>query len=43
MARAMIVSAGAAANEYLSARLAELGYLRPVIVPSGTEDRKSVV
>ena len=33
MARAMIVSAGASSNEYLSARLTELGYVRPVIVP----------
>ena len=43
MARAMIVSAGAAANEYLSARLAELGYRRPVIVPSGTEARRRML
>ncbi len=43
MARAMIVSAGAAANEYLSARLGELGYLRPVIVPSGTEARRRML
>ena len=40
MARAMIVSAGASSNEYLSARLTELGYVRPVIVPSGTEARR---
>ena len=43
MARAMIVSAGAAANEYLAARLAELGYRRPVIVPSGTEARRRML
>ena len=43
MARAMIVSAGATANEYLAARLAELGYRRPVIVPSGTEARRRML
>ncbi len=43
MGRAMIVSAGASANEYLSARLTELGYLRPVIVPSGTEARRRML
>lgn len=43
MARAMIVSAGAAANEYLAARLAELGYRRPVIVPSGAEARRRML
>lgn len=40
MGRAMIVSAGSTANEYLAARLAELGYLRPVILPSGAEARR---
>lgn len=40
MGRAMIVSAGASSNEYLSARLAELGYTRTVIVPSGAEARR---
>lgn len=35
MGRALIVSAGASSNEYLCARLTELGYTRPLIVPSG--------
>ena len=43
MARAMIVSAGTSSNEYLSARLTELGYVRPVIVPSGTEARRRML
>ena len=43
MARAMIVSAGASSSEYLSARLTELGYVRPVIVPSGTEARRRML
>lgn len=43
MGRAMIVSAGASSNEYLSARLAELGYTRPVIVPSGAEARRRML
>ena len=34
MGRALIVSAGASSNEYISARLTELGYARPLIVPS---------
>ena len=34
MGRALIVSAGASSNEYISARLTELGYARPIIVPS---------
>lgn len=42
MGRALIVSAGASSNEYLSARLAELGYARPVIVPSGAEARRRI-
>ena len=33
MGRALIVSAGASSNEYISARLAELGYTRPTIIP----------
>lgn len=37
MGRALIVSAGASSNEYISARLAELGYTRPTIIPSGAE------
>lgn len=42
MGRALIVSAGASSNEYLSARLAELGYARPLIVPSGAEARRRI-
>lgn len=40
MGRALIVSAGASSNEYISARLTEMGYSRPVIVPSGAEARR---
>ncbi len=40
MGRALIVSAGASSNEYIAARLSELGYTRPVIVPSGAEARR---
>lgn len=40
MGRALIVSAGASANTYLSSHLAELGYVRPVIVPSAAEARR---
>ena len=40
MGRALIVSAGASSNEYISARLAELGYTRPAIIPSGAEARR---
>lgn len=43
MGRALIVSAGASSNEYLSARLADLGYARPLIVPSGAEARRRMV
>lgn len=43
MGRALIVSAGTSANEYLSARLSELGYSRPVIVPSGAEARRRML
>jgi response regulator NasT len=39
----MIVSAGTSANEYLAARLAELGYARPVIVPSAAEARRRMM
>ena len=35
MGRALIVSAGASSNEYIAARLTEMGYSRPVIIPSG--------
>ena len=35
MGRALIVSAGASSNEYIAARLAEMGYARPVIVQAG--------
>lgn len=40
MGRALIVSAGSTANEYLSQHLAALGYVRPSIVPSGAEARR---
>lgn len=43
MGRALIVSAGASSNEYISARLAELGYTRPLIVPSGAEARRRML
>ena len=40
MGRALIVSAGANSNEYIAARLSEMGYRRPVIIPSGAEARR---
>lgn len=40
MGRALIVSAGANSNEYIAARLFEMGYSRPVIIPSGAEARR---
>jgi AmiR/NasT family two-component response regulator len=40
MGRALIVSAGQSANEYLSGHLAAMGYARPLIVPSGAEARR---
>ena len=40
MGRALIVSAGASSNEYIAARLTEMGYSRPVIIPSGAEARR---
>ena len=43
MGRALIVSAGASSNEYLCARLTELGYARPLIVPSGAEARRRML
>lgn len=43
MGRALIVSAGASSNEYLSARLTESGYPRPLIVPSGAEARRRML
>lgn len=43
MGRALIVSAGANSNEYLCARLTELGYTRPLIVPSGAEARRRML
>jgi len=43
MGRALIVSAGASSNEYISGRLAELGYSRPLIVPSGAEARRRML
>lgn len=43
MGRALIVSAGASSNEYISARLTELGYARPIIVPSAAEARRRML
>ena len=43
MGRALIVSAGANSNEYISARLAEQGYPRPLTVPSGAEARRRIL
>lgn len=43
MGRALIVSAGASSNEYLSARLTESGYPRSLIVPSGAEARRRML
>lgn len=40
MAAALIISAGSNANEYLAKHVAELGYPRPTIVPSGGEARR---
>ncbi len=40
MAQALIVSAGNNANEYLARHMAELGYARPLMVPSGSEARR---
>jgi DNA-binding response OmpR family regulator len=40
MGRALIVSAGANSNEYIAARLSEMGYSLPVIIPSGAEARR---
>ena len=40
MAKALIVSAGNNANEYLARHIAELGYTRPTIVASGGEARR---
>ena len=37
MAKALIVSAGNNANEYLARHIGELGYTRPTIVASGGE------
>ena len=42
MGLALIVSAGANANEYLARHIAELGYTRPVIVASGGEARRQM-
>ncbi|MGN0976099.1 MAG: ANTAR domain-containing response regulator [Gemmiger sp.] len=42
MSLALIVSAGANANEYLANHIAELGYNRPVIVASGGEARRQL-
>ena len=35
MGRALIVSAGASSNEYIAARLTEMGYSRPEPKPGG--------
>ena len=43
MGRSLIVSAGASSNEYISARLTELGYARPIIVPSAAEARRRML
>ena len=43
MGRALIVSAGASSNEYISARLTEMGYTRPLIIPSGAEARRRML
>ncbi len=43
MGRALIVSAGASSNEYISARLTELGYTRPHHRPSGAEARRRML
>ena len=40
MAKALIVSAGNNANEYLARHIGELGYTRPTIVASGGEARR---
>lgn len=42
MGLALIVSAGANANEYLAKHVQELGYTRPVIVASGGEARRKL-
>ncbi len=42
MAKALIVSAGNNANEYLARHIGELGYTRPTIVASGGEARRRV-
>ncbi len=43
MGRALIVSAGTTSNEYIASHLAELGYTRPLIVPSGAEARRRML
>ena len=43
MAKALIVSAGNNANEYLARHIGELGYTRPTIVASGGEARRRMV
>ena len=42
MAKALIVSAGNNANEYLAKHIAELGYTRPAMVASGGEARRQM-
>lgn len=42
MPKALIVSAGNNANEYLAKHMAELGYTRPVMAASGGEARRQI-
>ena len=40
MGRALIVSAGANSNEYIAARLSEMGFSRPGLITSGAAARR---
>ena len=42
MPRALIVSAGNNANEYLARHMADLGYIRPAMAASGGEARRQM-
>ena len=42
MPRALIVSAGNNANEYLARHMADLGYTRPEMAASGGEARRQM-
>ena len=42
MPRALIVSAGNNANEYLARHMADLGYTRPAMAASGGEARRQM-